>query len=140
AAFHEAAQPEFRAYQTAVLANARRLGERLAARGLALAAGGTDNHMLLVTLDEHADRLSAELALERAHIAVNGVTAPTPHGMRAALRLGTPAVTTRGFGPAEIDVVGDWLAEVLEAPDSDVVSARVREGARDLLARFPVYR
>src|SRR5690606_9807761 len=138
-ALHEAAQPEFRAYQAAVLANARRLGERLAARGLALAAGGTDNHMLLVAPDASADGAGLEAALERAHIAVNGVTLPGPQGLRPALRLGTPAVTTRGFGLAEIDLVADWLADVVERPASDQVAARVRAEARELLARFPVY-
>jgi len=138
-ALHEAAQPEFRAYQAAVLVNARRLGERLAARGLALAAGGTDNHMLLVAPDASADGAGLEAALERAHIAVNGVTLPGPQGLRPALRLGTPAVTTRGFGLAEIDLVADWLADVVERPASDQVAARVRAEARELLARFPVY-
>ena len=138
-AFLEAAQPEFRAYQTAVLENARRLGERLAERGLALASGGTDNHMLLVALDDGADGAAIERALERAHIAVNGVSVPAPSGPRPALRVGTPAVTTRGFGPAEITAVADWLADVVERPQDDDVAARVRAGARELLARFPVY-
>ena len=140
AAFHEAAQPEFRVYQAAVLENARRLGERLAGRGLALATGGTDNHMLLVALDANADGAALETALERAHIAVNGVTLPGTDGLKPALRLGTPAVTTRGFGLAEIDAVADWLADVVERPESDEVAGRVRAEADELLARFPVYR
>src|SRR5690606_7604220 len=145
----EAAQPEFRVYQAAVLENARRLGERLAGRGLALATGGTDNHMLLVALDANADGAALdanadgaalETALERAHIAVNGVTLPGTDGLKPALRLGTPAVTTRGFGLAEIDAVADWLADVVERPESDEVAGRVRAEADELLARFPVYR
>ncbi|HEX6995550.1 MAG TPA: serine hydroxymethyltransferase [Gammaproteobacteria bacterium] len=140
-ALHEAAQPEFRAYQAEVLANARRLGERLAAHGLVVATGGTDTHMLLVAVEgARADAAELEAALERAHIAVNGVTLPGRDGLRPALRLGTPAVTTRGFGATEIETVADWLADVVDRPGSADVAARVREGARELLARFPVYR
>src|SRR5690606_29016065 len=114
----EALQPEFAAYQSAVLANARRLAERLAGHGCNVAAGGTDNHMLLVALprggaDDAAERARAgqvEEALERAHIAVNGIAMPAdpadaadaadPKGQWLArgICIGTPAVTTRGFG------------------------------------------
>jgi glycine hydroxymethyltransferase len=146
----EALEPAFTVYQRAVLANARRLGERLAAHGCDVATGGTDNHMLLVALPRSgfgpaeaggaAERF--ELALERAHIAVNGIAIPRDAaGTRLArgIRIGTPAITTRGFGAAEIDRIADWLAELLDAPESDDAIRRIRDGVLDLCARHPVY-
>jgi glycine hydroxymethyltransferase len=99
--------------------------------------------MLLVALPPGGlDASAAEVALERAHIAVNGAELPfggNGAGPVRALRLGTPAVTTRGFGLAEIDVVADAIAEVLAHPESAETLGRVRERMRNLCARFPVY-
>jgi glycine hydroxymethyltransferase len=141
AALLEALQPEFAVYQRAVLVNARLMAERLARRGYPIVTGGTDNHMLLVALpDGHAGAAAAEAALERAHIAVNGVPLPAAGGRIApGLRLGTPAVTTRGFGAAEIERVADWVADVLDEPASEAGILRVRGAALELCARFPVY-
>ncbi|HEU4616674.1 MAG TPA: serine hydroxymethyltransferase [Gammaproteobacteria bacterium] len=140
AAFLEASAPEFVDYQRRVVANARRLAAGLEARGYSIAAGGTDNHMLLVALPAGGlGAAEAEIALERAHIAVNGVAMPGLGGAGRGLRLGTPAVTTRGFGPDEIDAVAAGIADVLAAPDSDAGVGRVRERMRALCARFPVY-
>ncbi|HEX5419833.1 MAG TPA: serine hydroxymethyltransferase, partial [Gammaproteobacteria bacterium] len=142
AALLEALQPDFGAYQRAVLANARRLAEGLANRGYPIVSGGTDNHMMLVALPERftsAD--AAEGALDRAHIAVNGMPLPAAaHSARGqGLRLGTPAVTTRGFGLDEIDALAAWVADVIDEPASETVSGRVRERVRELCGRFPVY-
>src|SRR5690606_22080701 len=107
-AFEEALKPEFAAYQRQVLDNARRLAARLAARGFTIVSGGTDNHMLLVDLRPlGSSGAEAERALERAHIAVNRIGLPGDPGEPRGLRLGTPAGTTRGLGPAEIDQVAD---------------------------------
>ncbi|MBN1237127.1 MAG: serine hydroxymethyltransferase, partial [Gammaproteobacteria bacterium] len=145
----EALRPEFAEYQSAVLANARSLGERLAALGCDVATGGTDNHMLLVALPRRgadaaaqaaADRV--EDALERAHIAVNGMPMPADAAdtrFARGIRIGTPAVTTRGFGREDMDAVAGWLAELIEAPDSRAAIARIRDEALDLCARRPVY-
>ncbi len=139
-AFLEALAPEFAVYQRAVVANARRLAARLAARGWAPLTGGTDNHMVLVGLGAAGlDGAVAEAALERAQIAVNAMPLPAPGGAAPGLRVGTPAVTTRGFGQEEIDTVADWVADVLEDPHAAPRIERVRAGVRDLCARFPVY-
>jgi glycine hydroxymethyltransferase len=161
AALLEAAQPDFVDYQRRVIANARRLAAALAGHGHRIVADGTDNHMLLVALPPGgADAGAAEIALERAHIAVNGADLPRaraaagssgrssgpPGGSSSGtsapargLRLGTPAVTTRGFGAEEIDAVADGIAEVLADPESETRIGRVRERMRNLCTRFPVY-
>ncbi|HEY8518731.1 MAG TPA: serine hydroxymethyltransferase [Gammaproteobacteria bacterium] len=139
-AFEEALRPEFAAYQRRVVDNARRLAARLAARGLTIVSGGTDNHMLLVDLGPLGwSGAEAERALERAHIAVNRFGLPGDSGEPRGLRLGTPAVTTRGLGPAEIEQAADWVADVVEARGADRVVERVRDGVLDLCRRFPVY-
>jgi glycine hydroxymethyltransferase len=139
----EALQPEFAAYHAAVLENARRLTAGLSARGCPVATGGTDNHMLLVELPSGADAVAAErteLALEQAHIAVNGVGIPRGDGLGLrGIRLGTPAVTTRGFGPSEMDTIAEWLAELIAAPQFSASIERVRAGVLELCARHPVY-
>ncbi len=139
-AFLEALQPEFADYQRAVVANARRLAERLAGSGWAPLTGGTDNHMVLVPLGkEGPNAAAAEAALERAHVAVNAMPLPAPGGSAPGLRVGTPAVTTRGFGAAEIDAAAGWVADVLEDPSAEGRIRRVRASVLDLCARFPVY-
>jgi glycine hydroxymethyltransferase len=157
AALLEASQPAFVDYQRRVIANAQRLAAVLARRGHGIVAGGTDNHMVLVALPPGGlDAAAAEAALERAHIAVNSADLPGGGDLGAAdsaaaplargavgpargLRLGTPAVTTRGFGPDEIDVVADGVADVLADPESEACIGRVRERMRNLCAHFPVY-
>jgi len=139
-AFEEALQPEFGAYQRRVLANAARLAEALARRGFAIVTGGTENHMMLVDLD--AQRLNAAQAaalLEAAHIAVSAWKLPhsAPGGEPQGLRLGTPAITTRGFGLDEMDALGALIGELLEAGESAVPSVRAR--AEAMCRRFPVY-
>jgi glycine hydroxymethyltransferase len=144
-AFAEALEPAFKEYQQRTLANARLLSAVLAARGYPSVTGGTDNHMLLVDLrDKKIDAERAERALESALIAVNRVSLPGESGSEptqgsGGLRLGTPAVTTRGFGEAEIRALGGWIADILDANGADGIVVRVRSAALELCAAFPVY-
>jgi len=144
-AFAEALEPAFKEYQQRTLANARLLSAVLAARGYPSVTGGTDNHMLLVDLrDKKIDAERAERALESALIAVNRVSLPGESGSEptqgsGGLRLGTPAVTTRGFGDAEIRALGGWIADILDANGADGIVVRVRSAALELCAAFPVY-
>src|SRR5499427_1982880 len=144
-AFAEALEPEFAEYQKRTLANARALAATLAARGYGIVSGGTDNHMLLADLrGTRLDAAHTERALAAASIAVNRVSLPGETGSEptqgsGGLRLGTPAVTTRGFGDAEIRSVGGWIADVLDAGGADAAVARARRSAAELCAAFPVY-
>jgi glycine hydroxymethyltransferase len=144
-AFQEALEPEFVDYQRRVLANARALAARLIERGYDVVSGGTDNHMLLVDLRGRAlDATAAERALHDAHVAVNRVSLPGETGSEptqgsGGLRLGTPAVTTRGLGEREIRALADWIADVLDSNGAADVVARVRSAVLELCERLPVY-
>lgn len=138
-AFAEALQPGFARYQRRVLANASRLAERLRERGFELATGGTDNHMVIVAVENRKlDAPGAEQVLERAHIAVNTVSLPGPVAVGQGLRLGTPAVTTRGLSPPDMTELADWIAE-LGDDTSERGIARVRERVLGLCKAHPVY-
>jgi glycine hydroxymethyltransferase len=143
-AFHEALQPAFRDYQRQVMANARALAESLAARGLRIVSGRTESHVMLVDLRAKSiTGKAAEAALGAAHITVNKNAIPNDPEkpmVTSGIRLGTPAMTTRGFGEAEADRVGGLIADVLEAPADAANLARVRAQVAELTARFPVYR
>ncbi|MEY4720556.1 MAG: hypothetical protein RIQ46_281 [Pseudomonadota bacterium] len=148
-AFAEAMTPEFKAYAKAVADNAKVLAKSLQDQGLGIVSGGTDNHLMLVDLRPYGAKGShAEKALDRAFITCNKNNIPfdTEKAMlTSGIRLGTPAGTTRGFGPAEFTLIGQWIAEVVEglrkngeAGDAQVeasVAARVQE----LCAKFPIY-
>lgn len=138
-AFKEALEPAFRLYQQRVLANAKRIARVLVERGLDVVSGGTDNHMLLIRLGpEGLDAKAAEIALERAGIALNRVDlagGPTGRG----LRLGTPAMTTRGLGEPEAAEIAHEIADVLDARGADATIAAARARIDKLCARFPVY-
>jgi glycine hydroxymethyltransferase len=143
-AFREALEPSFQDYARQVVSNARALGEGLMARGFRLVSGGTDNHLVLVDLRDRGELTGkdAEHALEAAGITVNKNTVPgEPRSpfVTSGLRIGTPALTTRGMGEAEMRQVADWIAEVLEAPASEAVRTRVRGQVRELAGRFPLY-
>ncbi|MEJ2534103.1 MAG: serine hydroxymethyltransferase [Gammaproteobacteria bacterium] len=143
-AFREALEPDFRSYQQAVVDNARAMGARLLERGYKVVSGGTDNHLLLVDLigREYTGK-DAEEALGRAHITVNKNTVPgEPRSpfVTSGLRIGTPAVTTRGFGPEECDQLASMICDLLDDVGNADVEARVREQATELCRRFPVYR
>ncbi len=138
-----AAEPEFRAYGAQVVRNAKRLAETLSALGLRLYTGGTDNHLMLVDLqDLDLDGETAATALEEAHIVVNKNKIPGGRGTALrpmGIRLGTPAVTTRGMGEKEMEQVGRWVARVLEHPHDEAVKADVREEVLACCEAFPIY-
>jgi glycine hydroxymethyltransferase len=148
-AFGEALHPSFKLYARNVVENAKALAETLKARGLDIVSGGTDTHLMLVDLRKK--RLTgkvAEAALGRAHITCNknGIPFdPEKPTVTSGVRLGTPAGTTRGFGIAEFRLVGDMIAEVLDAlaqngVDEDTLAeASVREKVKRLVGRFPIY-
>ncbi len=148
-AFGEALRPSFKRYAKNVVENAKALAETLKSRGFDLVSGGTDTHLILVDLQ--SKRLTgkvAELALGRAHITCNknGIPFdPQKPLVTSGIRLGTPAGTTRGFGIAEFQQVGDMIAEVLDVlsqhgADADsAVEGAVRDKVKRLVARFPIY-
>ena len=144
-AFAEALEPEFAVYQRQVLANARLLSAVLIERGYSVLTGGTDNHMLLVDLRRaRLDAVRAERALHAAHIAVNraslpGETGSEPTQGNGGLRLGTPAITTRGLGATETRELAGWIADLFDARGSDAAIAGVRKKVLDLCSAFPVY-
>jgi glycine hydroxymethyltransferase len=139
----EALQPEFVAYQKQVLANARALAGGLMKRGYKIVSGGTDNHLFLVDLiDKNITGKDADAWLGRAHITVNKNAVPNdprPPFVTSGLRIGTPAVTTRGFKEAEVLQLADWIADVLDENGSEAVIAKVREQVLEICRRFPVY-
>ena len=142
-AFLEALQPEFTGYQKQVVANARAMVAGLAKRGYKIVSGGTDNHLFLVDLiDKGVTGKDADAALGRANITVNKNTVPNdPRSpfVTSGLRIGTPAVTTRGFREAEVTQLASWIADVLDDVGNEAVLARTRESALELCRRFPVY-
>jgi glycine hydroxymethyltransferase len=139
----EALQPEFRDYQRQVLTNARAMAARLAKHGYQIVSGGTDNHLFLLSLaDRNITGKQADAALGHANITVNKNAVPNdprPPMVTSGLRLGTPASTTRGFRQAEIELVADFMAQVLDAEGAPAVIERVRPQVIELCRRFPVY-
>ena len=141
-AFAEAGTAEFSDYQRRVVENARTLADRLTARGFRLVSGGTDNHLMLV--DVGAAGLSgkeAEKMLESAGLTVNKNTIPfdtRPPLVASGIRIGTPAVTTRGLGAAEMGSIGDAIARILESRGDAVVQEEVRRTVAELCAAFPL--
>jgi glycine hydroxymethyltransferase len=143
-AFKEALAPEFKAYQKQVIVNARRMAETLAARGLRIVSGRTESHMFLLDLRaKNVTGKDAEEALGRAHITVNKNAIPNDPQkpfVASGIRIGSPAMTTRGFREAEAVQLGNLIADVLEAPRDDRVSKRVAADVAELCRRHPVYR
>ena len=143
-ALGEALSPGFREYARRVVENARVLADVLMERGLRLVSGGTDTHLLLVDLTgRDLTGKDAEEALERAGITVNKNTVPgetrSPF-VTSGLRIGTPALTTRGMGPDQMRSVGKWIADVIEAPQDDGTTTRVRAESAELCRAFPLFR
>jgi glycine hydroxymethyltransferase len=147
-ALHEALQPAFKRYAAAVVENAAALAGTLAKAGLAIVSGGTDSHLMLVDLRPLGiTGRDAERSLERAGITCNknGIPFdPQKPTITSGIRLGSPAATTRGFGPSEFRVVGGCIVETLRAlaqqlADNGATEVRVREDVRELCARFPIY-
>jgi glycine hydroxymethyltransferase len=141
--FQEARQPEFRDYARQIVANAKVLAETLAAEGFRIISGGTDTHVMLVDVFSKGMLGSeAEKALGEAGITVNKNAIPfdtNPPLRPSGIRLGTPAVTTRGMREAEMQQIGRWIAEVLNARTEPAVLARVRRQVLELAENFPLY-
>ncbi len=142
-AFKEALAPSFKGYQTQVLANARIMAQVLQARGARIVSGGTDCHLFLVDLRPLGiTGRAAEDALGRAHITVNKNAIPNDPEkptVTSGIRIGSPAITTRGFGAAECEQLANMIADVLRAPENEAVEERVRAQAQDLCRKYPVY-
>jgi glycine hydroxymethyltransferase len=143
-AFREALRPEFAEYCRHVVANARALAAALVGRGFHVVSGGTDNHLLLVDLrGKGLTGKAAEAALDRAGITVNKNTVPNETQspfVTSGIRIGTPAVTTRGMGTAEMARIAGLIERVLVAPEDDAVLAAVRADVKALADAFPLYR
>ena len=142
-AFKEALEPSFKVYQQQVVNNARAMASVFIDRGYKVVSGGTDNHLFLVDLiDKDISGKDAEQALEKAHITANKNTVPgEPRSpfVTSGLRIGTPAVTTRGFGVDECHTLASLMCDLLDDMDNESVHEAVREGAKQLCHRFPVY-
>jgi glycine hydroxymethyltransferase len=142
-AFKEALAPEFKDYQAQVIANARAMARALQERGLRIVSGGTDCHLFLVDLSaKQITGRDAEDALGRAHMTVNKNAIPNDPQkptVTSGIRIGSPAITTRGFGLAEAEQLAHLIADVLDAPQSETVQARVLAQTQALCQRFPVY-
>jgi glycine hydroxymethyltransferase len=142
-AFLEALTPEFAAYQRQVVANAQAMVKALMERDYRIVSGGTDNHLFLLDLIGRSyTGKDADAALGRAHITVNKNAVPNdprPPFVTSGLRIGTPAITTRGFGSDESRRVGGWIADVLDAIDDESAIERVRAQVLAICGRFPVY-
>jgi glycine hydroxymethyltransferase len=141
-AFAEAATPEFKDYQRRIVENAKALAGGLTRRGFRLVSGGTDNHMMLVDVGARGiSGKDAEKALDRLRITVNKNTIPfdtRPPMVASGVRIGTPAVTTRGMGPAEMDTIADCIARALDAIGDAAVEESVRRSVGELCAGFPL--
>src|SRR5262245_54208254 len=139
--FAEALKPEFRSYAAQIVANAKTLAHELQRHGLRLVSGGTDNHLLLVDVaSAGVTGKVAEQALDAAGITVNKNMIPfdtRPPLDPSGIRIGTPALTTRGMREPEMRTIAGWIAEVLTHPDDAAVRDRVRGGVRELCAQFP---
>jgi glycine hydroxymethyltransferase len=139
----EALQPEFRDYQRQVLANARAMAARLMQRGYQIVSGGTDNHLFLMSLvDRKITGKEADAALGHANITVNKNAVPNdprPPAVSSGLRIGTPAITTRGFKEPEAEQLSHWIADILESMGDESAVERVRADVMTLCRRFPVY-
>jgi glycine hydroxymethyltransferase len=142
-AFQEALQPDFKAYQQQVLANARAMAGAFQRRGFRIVSGGTDNHLFLLDLsDKSMNGKEADAALGAAHITVNKNAVPNdprPPTVTSGIRIGSPASTTRGFKETEMVQVAGWIADIIDAGGTPAVVERVRGEVAALCARFPVY-
>ena len=143
-AFKEALEPEFTDYQGKVCVNAKAMAEVFQSRGFKIVSGGTENHLMLVDLvAKGITGKAADAALGKAHITVNKNSVPNdPQSpfVTSGIRVGTPAITTRGFGPKEARDLTGWMCDVMDNIDDEAVNAQVRAKVTALCARFPVYK
>jgi len=143
-AFHEALQPEFVEYQKQIVKNAKTLGECLKERGFKLVSDGTDTHLVLVDLrDTELTGKVAEETLEKAGITVNKNAIPfdpRPPAVASGIRIGTPAVTTRGMKEGEVETISGFISEALNHVGDEKTLSGIKEDVRELCKRFPIYR
>jgi glycine hydroxymethyltransferase len=140
-ALHEALQPSFKDYAAQIVKNARALAAALVERGFDLVSGGTDNHLILIDLtNKHVPGKKAAKALDRAGIELNYTTVPfdprkpfDPSG----IRIGTPAVTSRGMKEGEMRQIAAWMDAIVNAPEDEALATRVKNEVRDLCSKFP---
>lgn len=141
--FKEAMTPEYKEYQKQVVINAKAMAEVLIARGFDIVSGGTENHLFLLSLiKQDVTGKDADAWLGAAHITVNKNSVPNdPRSpfVTSGIRIGTPAVTTRGFGEAEVRDLANWIADVLESKGDEKVINEVKEKVAAVCAKFPVY-
>ena len=142
-AFKEALDPSFHQYQKQVVLNAAAFAEALLRRGFNLVSGGTDNHLILVNLNnKDITGKDLEVALDKAGITVNKNTVPfetrSPF-VTSGIRIGTPAVTTRGFREAEMDLMAGWIEETVKHSESEKELEAIRAQVLDLCGKFPLY-
>jgi glycine hydroxymethyltransferase len=144
-AFGEALQPSFKEYQSQVIKNAKTLANTLKNEGLRIVSGGTDNHLMLVDVFMDGKGITgkvAEKALDEVHITVNKNTIPFDQNkpfVTSGIRLGTPALTTRGMKEAEMEIIGKLIASVIREPESEDVKAKVKREVIELTDKFPMY-
>ena len=142
-AFGEALRPDFKVYAHKIVANAKALAEELLKEGLTLVTGGTDNHLLLIDLSESAvTGKLAEISLDEAGITVNKNTVPNEKRspfVTSGIRIGTPALTTRGMGEAEMRKIGRWISQVLKDPENAAVKTKIHNEVKELCSQFPLY-
>ncbi|HQU91393.1 MAG TPA: serine hydroxymethyltransferase [Pyrinomonadaceae bacterium] len=144
-AFGEALQPGFKSYQQQIIDNAKALAATLTDAGLRLVSGGTDNHLLLVDVYMDGKGITgkvAEKALDEVHITVNKNTIPFDTQkpfVASGVRLGTPALTTRGMREPEMKLIGEMIASIIREPESEAVREKVKKDVAELTARFPMY-
>ena len=141
--FKEAAEPAFIAYQKQIVANAKKLASVLTTAGFRLVSGGTDNHLMLVDVfSKGITGKVAEAALGKAGITVNKNAIPfdqNPPMVASGIRVGTPAVTTRGMREPEMEIIGDLFTRALQTPDDDHALGMVRAEVEGLCRKFPLY-
>jgi glycine hydroxymethyltransferase len=141
--FKEAMSEDFKTYQTQVVANARTMAKGFIERGFDVVSGGTDDHLFLLSLiKQDITGKAADAALGIANITVNKNAVPNdpkPPFVTSGLRLGSPAITTRGFGEAEVADLTAWMCDILDDIENETVIAEVKQKVVELCARFPVY-
>jgi glycine hydroxymethyltransferase len=142
-AFGEALRPEFKTYSQQVVKNAKTLAEGLLSKGFDLVTGGTDNHLVLVDLSSRTvTGKDAEIALDKAAITVNKNTVPNEKRspfVTSGVRIGTPALTTRGMKENEMKLIAGWIAQVLEAPTDQQLLSKIKGQVHELCQSFPIY-
>jgi glycine hydroxymethyltransferase len=142
-AFKEALEPAFKSYASQIIKNAQVLGKVFTEAGFKLVSGGTDNHLILVDLSEKdISGKDAEEALEHAGITVNKNTVPgekrSPF-VTSGIRVGTPALTTRGFKESEMQMVGQWMVKILQNSKDEKLAVETKNAINELCRKFPLY-